>query len=91
MNEHDDNDDAVDDMDEVNQISEYGKLMLANGTADTTLQPEDVLILEVMNRGIDLAGWQIDDLCMQAVKMFGSAAKAVAAIRAGEIDLARSN
>jgi hypothetical protein len=57
-----------------------------DGTAP--LDPRTALSLEVMWRlGGECAGWEFDQACEQILAMFGDDAKALAALRNGEVHL----
>jgi hypothetical protein len=52
------------------------------------LEPEDILILEVLQRLGDEAGDdEVDRMCGELQEYFGSAEKAVEAIRSGHVEI----
>jgi hypothetical protein len=64
----------------------WAREMLESGAADM-LRPKQVLILEVVSRADILSQTEVETLCEEVEEMYGSVENAIAAIRAGDVEL----
>jgi hypothetical protein len=83
--DHDDDDD-YDEMEVVRMTPHAYAMLAADEDGTARLDPRMALSLEVMRQaGGKCAGWELEDYCNEIVAAYGDDAKALAALRSGEV------
>jgi hypothetical protein len=77
------------DRDAIVALTEKGREALASGEADRIYPCEQVICMEITNRHFGLSCGEVEDLCERVIDLCGSAEKALADIREGNVKLDR--